>query len=96
MLACDYVLFIVYESATRKKACPVPGDAFLRVAHNLQDRDYLKYQASGPRSTCLHETISPLLFTQSARSRLFPKSIGHNTQIISINFVKYDFRKNFI
>ena len=54
MLACDYVLFIVYESATRKKACPVPGDAFLYVVRNLQDRDYQKYLASGPRSTCLH------------------------------------------
>ncbi len=35
MLACDYVLFIVYESATRKKACPVPRDAFLYVVRNL-------------------------------------------------------------
>ena len=66
MLACDYVLFIVYESATRKKEWPVLGAFFLMCCTQSADRDY------------------------------FSKSICHNTQKFSINFVKYDFRKYFI
>ncbi len=48
MLACDYALFIVYESATRKKECPVLG-AFFLMCCTQSARSRLS-EVSGERS----------------------------------------------